>query len=46
MATETTFRVEEFADELAAAPTNYDVATTLVFAVALADTPEIDYSVN
>ena len=31
MVTETTFRVEDFAQELAAAPTNFDVATTLVF---------------
>jgi hypothetical protein len=31
MATETTFRVEEFADELAAAENNFEVATTLVF---------------
>ena len=31
MALETTFRVEDFTDELAAAPTNYEVATTLVF---------------
>jgi hypothetical protein len=31
MAAETTFRVEEYADELAEAPTNYEVATKLVF---------------
>ena len=31
MATATHFDVGEFAEELAAAPTNYDVATTLVF---------------
>jgi hypothetical protein len=31
MAVETRFRLEDFADELAAAPTNYEVATNLVF---------------